>query len=365
VSDLSSWIGEIEAAVNAIGHEPALDIEAARHGGVQGSFLAAGLVGAVPLWSGSSVAIGLMAIPGVEPCSWPVVALERGQAITLASDAATAFPRFVMLRLLSNNLRGAEHFSSRWPETGRKATDLHAALGGAADALGVVQEAASDPTIRNTFAYRKDQVAAFEAAHSLLARKIDRSEPFSRFADWLDAWVSGGDESPDYQSFGSWRRQSLCLFNAFNRISFAGSSPGSALLEVIEAHAGLDSGVPNTPTWALHPANASGEARLAAVARVIDHSSKIDDEIGLGLVKALVAEGMDYNGFAHAEAVVALDESGQPERSWRALHSAAWWMARSTGEVPPAILDGARLLCDRHGWDDIRWVVDRNAGKAA
>ena len=40
-----------------------------------------------------------------------------------------------------------------------------------------------------------------------------------------------------------------------------------------------------------------------------------------------------------------LDERGEPERAWGALHSAAWWGARNVGEAPPAMLDGARLLC--------------------
>jgi hypothetical protein len=73
---------------------------------------------------------------------------------------------------------------------------------------------------------------------------------------------------------------------------------------------------------------------------------------------------MDYDGYAHAEAVVALDESGEPERAWGALHSAAWWGANSVGKAPAAMLDGGRLLAERHGWKDIGWALDRAAASS-
>jgi hypothetical protein len=71
---------------------------------------------------------------------------------------------------------------------------------------------------------------------------------------------------------------------------------------------------------------------------------------------------MNYEGYAHAEAVVALDERGEPERAWGALHSAAWWGANSRGVAPSAMFDGARLLARRHGWDDIAWAVEQATG---
>jgi hypothetical protein len=75
------------------------------------------------------------------------------------------------------------------------------------------------------------------------------------------------------------------------------------------------------------------------------------------LVKALAIEGVSYQGYTHAEAVVALDEADQPERAWQVLQSAAWWAARRAGHVPDAMLTGALFLAERHGWGNILRVV--------
>jgi hypothetical protein len=132
------------------------------------------------------------------------------------------------------------------------------------------------------------------------------------------------------------------------------------LLNLIEAFAELDSAVPQSPGWELQLPSGSGAAALVSTAG--DLNSKTLPDVPRSLVKALQSEGMRYSVIAHADAVVALDERGEPERAWGALHSDAWWIGRSTRGSLPAMIDSARLLADRHGWDDMRFVVDRAAG---
>ena len=97
---------------------------------------------------------------------------------------------------------------------------------------------------------------------------------------------------------------------------------------------------------------------------LINHDPPPNDPVVAGIVRALVAEGTSYRGLAHAEAVVVLDERGEPHRAWGSLQSAAWWAARSTGHTPEAMLTGAIFLAERHSWDDVHWVVERAQTKA-
>ena len=132
------------------------------------------------------------------------------------------------------------------------------------------------------------------------------------------------------------------------------------LWPLLEYYGGVGSGVPTEPTWALRPGAYSGAVVASIVAGLIDGSNLAEGQIQQNIVRMMVDDGVDYNGRAHAEAVALADEGGEPLRAWGLLNSAAWWAAHSLGKVPPAIFDGARLLCDRHDWDDIRWVLNHN-----
>jgi hypothetical protein len=359
VPELTAWCHEIEARVaglSRIGIRP-VDRQA------RSKLVRGGFVGVLPLWRRAGVTVGLQAMPGQAPEAWPGVIEKGDQALTLAADASTLLPRFLFTRLLSNNIEGAESLAGKWPEVRDEATALHDLLGGAPEILATVVGVITDPETRKPFEYDVDRPAPFEAAHSRLARKIDRSPAFARYADWIDASLTGNAAPPHPpEAYGVWVRQLYCRAAEFPRDRLGGAMlPQAILLDLAEAFAGLDTAVPNVPGWELRPGASSGAAALVSIANKIDLDACADDPIRRGLVEALRTEHMNYRGLAHAEAVVALDEGGEPERAWGALHSAAWWGARSTGEAPAAILDGARLLCDRHGWDHIRWVVDRAA----
>jgi hypothetical protein len=138
--------------------------------------------------------------------------------------------------------------------------------------------------------------------------------------------------------------------------------PGAWLQQLIEERAGLDSGVFDEPSWSIQPGGASSETMLTEAAMSTSHAPPSTDAVGEQIRDALLKEGASYRGLAHAEAVPILAQSGEAKRAWGILLSAAWWAARNTGEAPSATLDGARLLADRHGWSDVRWVVDRAAG---
>jgi hypothetical protein len=358
--DLSAWCQTIEAHVAAVSGAGIRPIEPE----VRQKLHAAGFVGILPLWKRAAVTVGLQAMPGMPPQAWPGIIETDGQALTLAADASTLLPRFLFTRMLSNNVEGAESLAKKWSRVGDKVAALHDVLGGALATLAAVVDVITDPEARRAFEYDIDRPARFEAAHSALARKLDPSPAFMRYADWIDAAIAG-DAAPAYppEAVGRWARQLFCRAARLPRHLLGDATlPQAILLNLVEAFSGIDTGVPHLPGWELRPGNSSGAAALISISRKLDPEMLPDDPVPRGLIKAFHSEGMNYRGMAHAEAVVALDERGEPERAWGALHAAAWWGARSTGEAPPAMLDGARLLADRHGWDDIRFVVDRATG---
>jgi hypothetical protein len=313
------------------------------------------------LWAGRNHIVGLLATPDAEPEAWPGVIVRDGQGLTLATDAKTLLPQFLLHHVLSRVPETALQLGDRWSRNQPHILALHRVLGGSDEALNVVGSVLIDAAARAAFNYSDGEEATLESAYSALARQIDRSNPFSRYAEWLDAaitrrWVALAQPG-EYGSFG---RRALCTAQ---RLSFAEPAapkvPVAFLLQMIEGNAGIDSGVPAQPSWTVRVGAASGETALVEAAMELDHAPQPDDSVGAALIKALVTEGTSYRGFAHAEAAVALDERGEPSRAWGALQSAAWWAARSLGEAPPAMLGGSRFMAERHNWDDIRWVLQR------
>lgn len=355
---LKEWTEEVASRVEALGE---VGIEPAREA-LGRELIGCGYPGVLPLWRDRFVIAGALGLPGVEPRHWPALMIERGEAATLATNSATLLPRFLMQRRLSNLPAAAEALAGRWPELADAARALHLSLGGAGESLEALAEVLKDASKRDAFRHKTGEDESFEAAHGALARAIDRSPEFGHYADWFDCCIRDDLPPVETRLYGVWARQALCW--SFN-LSLDGEpeiDDPHAPIALVEAFAGLDTAFPIKPSWAASAADGSSDGHIPIVAESVAEANLGDDAVQTGLVEALRAAGSRYEGYAHAEAVVALDERGEPERAWGALHSAAWWMARNVGEAPPAILDGARLLCDRHGWDDLRWVVDRNAG---
>jgi hypothetical protein len=360
MSGLDAWVIEISKCVRELRSEHVLGVDQPPDSVLSRKVAATGFPAVLPLWTGRRHIVGLLADPLANPETWSGVILQDEQGLTIASDARTLLPQLIVQRVLSNSPDTAEQLANRWSEVGEKALALHRILGGTDDELEAVVAVASDSVAREAFKYKQDRAAVFEAAHSSLCRKIDHSEPFVRYADWLDASIAGRWTKPEDPSrYGAWGRRVLCWAQ---RLAFAQPTmprvPTTWLHRIVEERAGIDSGVPVEASWSIQ-LGASGEAALIEAAMVIDHEPPSTDPVSAGIVRAMLAEGTSYRGFAHAEAVVALDERGEPERAWAALQSAAWWAARNTGKVPDAMLEGARFLADRHGWVDVRWVVER------
>jgi len=361
MDSLKSWLSEIDKSVRALGREGSLDIITPPDAALSRTVAGEGFPGVLPLWSGHLQTVGLLAAPSVAPHAWPAVVLARGQALTFATDARTLLPQLIVHRVLSKLPATAERLADRWREIEPKVLTLHRILGGSDELLNTVIAAVRDPGTRLLFTFRPGHEAEFEAAHSRLARQIETSEPFVCYADWLDACIEGrwsAAEAPE--RYGPWGRRVLCWACRLRyRQPAVLTLPAAWVYRVIEGHAGIDSGVPTRATWAARPGAASGETALVEAAESIVNESPSGDPVADGLVKALTSEGASYRGYAHAEAVVALDERDEPQRAWGALQSAAWWAARNTGQAPQAMLDGARLLAERHKWVDIHWVVER------
>jgi hypothetical protein len=306
----------------------------------------------------------LLATPAAVPQEWPAVILSHGQGLTLASNARTILPQLIVQHYLSNQPSTAERLADQWRAAEPQAVALHQVLGGAKEQLQKAIAAVRDPSMRAAFKYSSDQEEEFEEVHSTLLRKIDSSEPFLHYADWLDACIHGHCTLPEEpELYGPWGRRVLCWASRL----LIGQAPrqklpASWVERVIDGNAGIDSGVPIVPSWSLLVGGASGETALVEAARLIEHDLPADDEVGQGLVQALLTEGTSYRGLAHAEAVVALDERGESTRAWGALQSAAWWAARNTGSVPEAMFEGARFIATRHEWSDVLWVVERATG---
>jgi len=359
---LDDWVKEVRAAVDALVPGRGLGIGQPPDRALSQQVALAGFPGVLPLWGARRTLFGLRVVPGADPRAWPGVFIQDGQGLTLATDARTLVPQAIVNRHLSGDPAAAERLAGEWGEAGPGTLALHRALGGADEALDAVVATLGEPAAREAFRWREGKEAEFEAAHSALARKIDASPAFVRYADWLDGCIAGACAAPeDAPAFGAWERRVLCLASRL-----ALSRPGTPklgaplVLRVVEPDAGIDSAVPGEPSWSIQPGGASGETTLVEAAASLGDEPPADP-VAAGLVRALTTEGSSYRGLAHAEAVVALDEGGEPERAWGALQSAAWWAARNTGGVPPAMFEGARFLSERHGWADVGWVVQRAA----
>jgi hypothetical protein len=358
---LGDWLSDIDDSLGTLGREVSLDILTGAGVALSHTVATHGYPGVLPLWSGELQTVGLLADPAAVPTTWRAVVLARRHGLTLATDARTLLPQLIVHRVLSKLPVTAERLADRWNKIQPKVLALHRTLGGSDEPLDTVIAAVRDPQSRGQFTPRVGREAEFERAHSALARRIDNSEPFVRYADWLDACIETRWIAPDSaERYGPWGRRVLCWARRLRyRQPEVLTLPVSSVRRVIEEEAGIDSGVPKQASWAARPGGASGETALVEAARSIASVPSSGDPVGDGLVKALLTEGTAYKGYAHAEAVVALEERGEPERAWKVLQSAAWWAARNTGQVPGAMLQGARFMADRHGWADVRWVVER------
>jgi len=365
MAELKQWVAEVDARVGELAAQPAFGIRPVTPK-ERAQLLARGFPGMLALWTSGTSMAGLLALPDVPSARWPGVIEARGQALTIASDATTLLPRFLMNQKLSNNPGGAERVGAAWSASGDAVEALHAALGGTLNALQAIGAAFREPARRETFKFRGAKTAEFQAAHSALAQQIDKSDAMHTYADWLDKAING-DKAPlaDPEALGAWKRQALAWTSRLILTRRRGYPIATSLLiDLVEAFAGLDTGVPVAPTWALRAGAASGETAIISVADKLDPNDLAQDEVVAGLVRALQDQGDNYDGYAHFEATAAREEGGQASRAWGALNSAAWWTARRTGEAPPAVVDGARLLTERHGWDEVRWTVDRASGSA-
>jgi hypothetical protein len=362
VRELEGWVAEIERAVAGVSAVPSMGFGESTGRALSRAVASRGFLGVLPLWSTGGRVVGLWADPEASPEIWPGVVLADGQALTVASDSSTLLPQ-IIVQQFSSDPDAVRRLTTNWTKYGSAVESLHERLGGSSNTLDIVIGAASDSTTLEAFNYSGD-TADFEEAHSELSRKIDRSASFKRYAGWLDGAVAGRYTAPvEPARYGSWGRRVLCWAN---RLSFTRpSTPGPSvdqLWQVVEGHAGLDSGVPTVPSWAVEPGGASGEGALIQAAMTIDHYPPADDPLRRGLLRALLSEGSAYRGLAHAEATVALDERGEPERAWAVMQSAAWWAARNMSEVPDVFLLGARFLAESHHWADILTVLDRASG---
>ncbi|MEK6279389.1 MAG: hypothetical protein AABN95_03470 [Acidobacteriota bacterium] len=361
MSILSNWVSEIGQTAGALGSEPNLGVVQPPAPALSRTIALAGFPGVLPLWSDGTDTVGLMADPRSTPQMWPGVIIKDGQGLTLASDARTLLPQLIVLRVMSNSPDSTREFGERWSAVRDKAIALHKALGGVEETLDTVAAVASDPKAREDFKYRRGEEAKFEAAHSALCRKVDPSIPFLHYADWLDACIAGRGSTPDEPArYAPWGRRVLCWANRVASSQPAmGKLPAAMVHRIIEGHAGVDSGVPVKASWSISPGAASGETALVEAAMTIEHEPPPADPVTAALVRALITEGTTYRGYAHAEAVVILDERGESERAWEVMQSAAWWAARSVGETPEAMLKGAQFMANRHNWADVKWVVER------
>jgi hypothetical protein len=323
-----------------------------------------GFIGVLPLWREASVVAGLQADPREGVDQWRGLIVKDGQALTLASSPATLLPRYLLMRFLADDSESLADLAAEWPRSGPAFGRLHGALGGDAASLDAVVAVLRDPTAHNALDLDKSEQPVFEAAMSRIARQIEPSASFQAFAAWLDAAIAGDAKPPEAsERMGVWARQAVVWAAKLaaernERIEIS----GKIALKVLEAWAGVDAGVPREATWNLRPGADSSVRGLVTLAEAADVDDLRDDPIGAGLVEAIRERGDGYAGEAHAAAVAAFDEGGDPERAWGALNAAAWWAAAATGDIPPAMLDGVRLLCERHDWPEIQWVTDQTFG---
>jgi hypothetical protein len=244
MSGLSQWCENVEAKV-------AFLAEASRTGilpfdaKAPNALAARGFFGVLALWKETSVTVGLQALPGVEPASWPGVIEKDGQALTLSADARTLLPRFLLIRFLSNNASGLEELAAEWSGVRERFEGLHEVLGGYEGPLDAVGRVIDSPVHRKSMVRNRKQPMPFESAMSAIARQVEPTPEFECFADWLDAAIAG-DPKPRYapEQLGVWARQCFCwaqklLTTRPERVKL----PGAAVLQIIEAFAGTDPSV--------------------------------------------------------------------------------------------------------------------------
>ena len=242
---LAAWIAELHEQVAAFGAEPAVGIEQAPDATLSKTVASNGFPGVIPLWSGRRGIVGLQADPNAPPQKWRGVILRGSQGLTLASDSRTLLPQFVISELLSNSPDRARRLAERWTDVGTRVMALHKSLGGDEQRMMVVLAAASDSATREEFKYKKDQEDRFEKAHSTLCRKVDDSESFAKYADWLDACISADWVAPaPNEGYGPWARRVLCWWGRLS-LSQRGipKPPSAALHPIVESEAGVDAGV--------------------------------------------------------------------------------------------------------------------------
>ena len=355
-------LSDVNEALRALGREVSLDILTPFASSLAATVARDGFPAVLPLWSGELQTVGLLADPSARPEAWAGVLLSRRQGLTLATDVRTVLPQLILHRVLSNLPKTAAALAARWTEIETRVLALNRALGGSDQALRVVLDAVTNPETRQLFSLRPGHEAEFEQAHSDLGRRIDESNVFQRYADWLDACIQRRPRPVEsLDTYGPWARRVLCWAQRLrHRYSSALSVPAVLVHQIVEERAGIDSGVPTRPTWGARPGAASGETVLIEAANSIQGEPSSGDPVSEGVVRALVTEGVAYTGYTHAQAVVMLDERGEPERAWQVLQSAAWWMARKTGAVPDPILKAAQSLAERHGWEDVLFVLRRS-----
>ena len=320
-----------------------------------------GYIGIIPLWSGLYTTAGLRVVPGTAVERWPgILVSNNGFSLTIATSAKSLLPRWALheISLYPGIIDRVEARSSEFFELGR---DLHLALGGDEATWRIFVDSFREAS---TSLRRQRAEPAFERACSALARRMDDSDEFRAFADWMDAALDGEPSVPAIDRMGCWDRLAAILtWLLANEEMPRSKALTDAVGRVIAENAGIDTSVSLPLSWGVRPGPTSAEATLARLARSLAMIA-FDDPLTQVLAERLRTDGVTYTGLTHAEAVPLLDERGEPGRAWEVLCSAAWWMARNLGEPSPAIFEGGRLLCDRHGWDDARWVVDRMAGEA-
>lgn len=356
---LQEWMRTTEQAVAAIGRGSAVGINQPATDDVARAVVLDGFLGILPLWTGTRHVVGLVADPRSDPHEWRGVILQDGQGLTIASDSRTLLPQLIVQRSLSNAPETTAQLADRWSSLKEPLFHLHRVLGGVDESLKAVEDVVLDVSARDAFRFVKGGEAAFESAHSRLCRAIDGSASFVRYADWLDGCIAGNCRVvSETRSYGPWERRVLCWTQRLRLSGLAQELPTARLVSIVEAEAGIDSGVPREPSWSVHAGGASATTALVEAADELRERGDALDPVSAAVVAGLTAEDTSYGGLAHAEAAVALDEQGDAIRSWGALQSAAWWAARSGAKVTGPMLDGARSMASRHKWSDVAWLLE-------
>jgi hypothetical protein len=285
----------------------------------------------------------------------------REQAMTLATDAATLLPRFLVARHLSNLPEAADALRQNWDLLEPSLHHLHATLGGKDAALDAVARMVLDDRARGRLIYSASNRPVFEATHEALFRAIDPSPEFAAFSDWFAERLQGTRMQPSPAAYGNWGRQALAWSLQFDIAAGELDDDLTRLAPLVTGHSGWETAVSVSPSW-YEPGNGGSLGLSAMAAQLIDTGASLADPVDRQLVHAVSEAGTRYDGLTHAELVPLLDDRDQPQRAWAALCGAAWWMQASSGETPTAILDGAQMLASHNGWTDLAWLVDHASG---